>query len=367
MKKDFFSGKTCKSLCITLFSIAILLCATACSSRPALPSPEKLIASADNDLDSGNYANALEKYLEYIGIEPEEAYGYISAADAYIGMDNTAQAISILEEGYKKTVNIRILRKLEELEAGIGSARPTPQGSSAQASSSPSSSYAPTTAPVQEPAIATVLLYTVTEVRVASLTPFTIGGISIIDENGDSDYLAGDGNWFINAECVGIDGQNLIFSAEGKECIIGTDLQFFATKTSSGYELLVEDTANAFPQPIPGQPSDSGVFPIQYEAYGHTYSLTGYTIGANEDGNTTVEFSGNGYDVMSFRNGQWAVPAYGECIAGGKTHSAEYYSIGGAGITFIFSGYIVPETITVKNGDTGELIVSFDVEDTPQQ
>ena len=274
-KTDFNNSKM---LIVLTLCAVMLYCLAACSSAPASPSPEKLIALADNYLDSGDYASALEQYLEYIDIEPEEAYGYISAADAYIGMDDTAKAISILEDGYEKTENRRILRKLDELEALMDSAESAPSGSSAQASAPQSSPSESAAAPAQEPAVAPV---------------------------------------------------------------------------------------EAFPAPTSAQPSESSIFPIQYAAYGNSYSLTSYNIGTNDDGNTTVQFLGSGYQIISFRNGQWAIPAVGECTSGGRTYSAGYYSVDGIGITFIFGSYFEPETITVTNGDTGEVIVSFNVEDHP--
>jgi len=207
-------------------------------------------------------------------------------------------------------------------------------------------------------------VFTVTSVRVASLTPFKFGGIDIVDETGKSDFIAGDATWFENASCTGFDGQNFTFSVDGKECLIGSGLQFAAVKTSSGYTLLADETIVLTPElPVSDEKPEPepGIFPISYTAYNSNYTFTDYSVGKDDDGTTAITLFGSGYQVIPIRDNKARVPAIAGFTSSGVEHRATAYRIENDKLTFFFSVSETPETITITNNDTGDEIVSFDV------
>ena len=104
-----------------------------------------------------------------------------------------------------------------------------------------------------------------------------------------------------------------------------------------------------------------GVFPYSYKAYNNSYSFTGYEIGEDEHGNTEIILSGGGYQVISFRNGNWAIPASCKAEADGKVYQPEYVGVNNMSIFFTFNTSFSPDSFTISNGDTGEVMIVVDV------
>lgn len=102
-------------------------------------------------------------------------------------------------------------------------------------------------------------------------------------------------------------------------------------------------------------------FPVRYTAFNNTFTFTGYSIGTNDDGNTTITMYGSGYETISFRDRRWAIPAVCAAESGGITYYPVLVSNDVASLIFIFDAYFQPEVITLTNGETGELLISITV------
>ncbi len=124
--------------------LSLLLCMvifggmTACN-RELGSGPEITIGLGEDYLDSGDYEAALEQFQRYIGLEPDDEFGYLYAAEAYIGMNDSDQAAAILLDGYDRTASERIQLQLDSLPDSLVAAT-APDLSSAPASSSPPAS-----------------------------------------------------------------------------------------------------------------------------------------------------------------------------------------------------------------------------------
>ena len=119
---------------------------------------------------------------------------------------------------------------------------------------------------------------------------------------------------------------------------------------------------HAEPEPEAAAQSVQNVFPISYKAYGNSYSFYGYKIETDDNGNTKITMSGSGFAIMSFRNGRWAFPAGCVAESGGNQFSPTAIGTAAGELSFIFDTYFSPEKITLTNGDTGEVLVSFNID-----
>ena len=114
----------------------------------------------------------------------------------------------------------------------------------------------------------------------------------------------------------------------------------------------------------------SSVFPVSYTAYTNPYSITGYQIGTDDNGNTTVILYGIGYckvTVNLFGGGGANIPAWCGFESGGETYACLGASAGSDTIEYSFTTSAVPEKITFTHGQTDEILVSFSVADEPQK
>ena len=73
------------------------------------------ISLGEKYLNEENYEEAIVAFKKAIEIEPNTPELYIKLADAYIAKGDTANAISILQEGYEKTQSEKIKTKLDGL------------------------------------------------------------------------------------------------------------------------------------------------------------------------------------------------------------------------------------------------------------
>ena len=108
--------------------------------------------------------------------------------------------------------------------------------------------------------------------------------------------------------------------------------------------------------------SAENIAPVFYSAFGNGYTFTSYEIITDEDdGNTVIIFYGTGYGVISYENDVWGIPAKCEAVSGSATHEAAMVGTMDDRLNFIFDSYIEPETITIINGDTLDIILTVDV------
>jgi len=147
------------------------------------------------------------------------------------------------------------------------------------------------------------------------------------------------------------------------------------TGTISEPEIAVETPAPTTDEPIPvddesvpmaEEPEttpEPEFSPVSYSAYGNGYSITGYDIGTNTDGSTTVILYGNGYNVLPIRDNRIRIPVWASIISDGVEYSSLSCSIDGDQITYEFDFYGTPDMILAVNGETDDIIVSIDVND----
>lgn len=69
-------------------------------------------------LEEGSYEEAIIAFTAAIEIDPKQPEVYLKAAEAYLALDDTDSAISILEQGYEATADQQLLDKERELAKG---------------------------------------------------------------------------------------------------------------------------------------------------------------------------------------------------------------------------------------------------------
>ena len=67
-------------------------------------------------LSEGNYEEAIIAFSAAIEIDPKQPDAYIGASEAYVGIDDTEAAISILEQGLAETNSEAIRDRLDEIK-----------------------------------------------------------------------------------------------------------------------------------------------------------------------------------------------------------------------------------------------------------
>ncbi len=400
-----------KKIIIMLLCVVMLLGMTACGKEPS-PGPEKTIGLGEGYLDDRKFQLAFEQFLRYIDMEPEDEYGYLYAAEAYIGMNDIDKAVDILEKGYVKTGSERIQKELDVLSASAvteAASEPSSENASAATSEDTVQNASddmghPVAVELQDGEV----LYTgildcsqAESFRVSfilsadrknihdikfELTDFKASvqnGIetTTVDFADITETYNGVYPIDFEAENLNINIFNsitfLVLNFEGDSAYIELNYVYYSHDNGTTPVEIPFDTMNGDLkiETVPAlsettdsaEPSGSDVFPIQYEAYGNPYSITGYTIGMDDAGNTTVTIWGDGYDVLHFGPGGAAAAAGCEFEAGGKTFEYSGASISGGSMVFTFDTSVTPEAITVTNGDTGNEVVSFLVADEPQR
>ena len=66
-------------------------------------------------LSEGNYEEAIIAFAAAIEIDPKQPDAYLKASEAYMEMEDTEKAISILEEGLAETDSEEIQNRLDEI------------------------------------------------------------------------------------------------------------------------------------------------------------------------------------------------------------------------------------------------------------
>ena len=130
--------------------------------------------------------------------------------------------------------------------------------------------------------------------------------------------------------------------------------------------------------------AEASVFPQAYTAYDSEYSFTGYAFYPSADSFLIVRAYGEGYQAGGFTiysilfkpkqaqgkragvNGQF-LPAWCECVYQGEKYDEAYISVHDGYVSFRFqTDYFTPDSITLYNAETGEVIVTFDCVEVPQ-
>ncbi|MCL2089529.1 MAG: DUF5050 domain-containing protein, partial [Oscillospiraceae bacterium] len=101
---------------ISILLIVVLLLFAACSKPASQP------LTAQDFLDLGekylldlDYEQALVQFLKAIEIDPMNPRGYTGAAEAYVGLGDISNAISVLEQGLRATNDRDIESRIQEL------------------------------------------------------------------------------------------------------------------------------------------------------------------------------------------------------------------------------------------------------------
>jgi|GEM_PF-3161796 len=104
--------------------VSCLLCAlmllAACAKPVAPPTASELLNLGERYLLELDYEQAVAQFLAVIEIEPMNARAYIGAAEAYIALGRTDDAIAVLERGYAATGDAEIEEMLQNLSLTIG-------------------------------------------------------------------------------------------------------------------------------------------------------------------------------------------------------------------------------------------------------
>lgn len=110
------------------------------------------------------------------------------------------------------------------------------------------------------------------------------------------------------------------------------------------------------------------VFPASFSAYGESFSITGYRLGTDEEGNTVITSPGINVLMITDLSDISSMKIVLLCSfeSGGKTYKVYKTASKGDTTEFTFETSVVPEKITFTNGETGETVVSFNVADVPQ-
>ena len=129
-------------------------------------------------------------------------------------------------------------------------------------------------------------------------------------------------------------------------------------------EPTAESTPEPTQEPTPVPAFESDVFPIIYEAYEKTYTYTGYKIGTNDEGKTTVTLYGSGNQLEGPIN-EWNGVPFVEILANGETYSWDNIGNGEA-MLYTFDTTETPEKIILTQGNTGDMLAEFIVANEPQ-
>lgn len=102
--------------------VLIVLAAVALSAGFFLnKNPEKQLAAqlelGNRYLEEMDYEQAVVAFTKAIEIDPMNTEAYLGLSDAYAGLGDMEQAISVLETGYELTQDERLRERLEELQA----------------------------------------------------------------------------------------------------------------------------------------------------------------------------------------------------------------------------------------------------------
>ena len=101
---------------LTVFLILVLLAACSTGSKASLA---ELLDLGEKYLLELNYEQAVVQFLKVIEVEPMNPRGYTGVAEAYMGLDQTENAIDALKLGFQRTGDNNIKDMLKELGVDV--------------------------------------------------------------------------------------------------------------------------------------------------------------------------------------------------------------------------------------------------------
>ena len=116
------------------------------------------------------------------------------------------------------------------------------------------------------------------------------------------------------------------------------------------------------------EPVKPPVLPVSYTAHSNSYSVKDYKVENDDSGNTVITLYGSyGKLAIDPLKGGIKVPAWCEFESEGVSYKSLEINVHKEFMQYSFDVAYAPEIITVTNGETGDVIVSFVVSDTPQK
>jgi len=115
---------------ILTLTLAFAILLTSCAApAPVPPTASELLDIGERYLLELDYEQAVAQFLAVIEIEPMNARAYIGAAEAYVALGHTDDAIAVLERGLAATGDTEISAMLERLrnDDGADTADETPK------------------------------------------------------------------------------------------------------------------------------------------------------------------------------------------------------------------------------------------------
>jgi hypothetical protein len=91
--------------------------------------------------------------------------------------------------------------------------------------------------------------------------------------------------------------------------------------------------------------SNQDVFPLSFSAYDNSYSISSFSVGTSEDGDTTVEASGSGFGVLPMRDGRFMVPVSCAIIVDGVEIEWSTATTSSDGIEWEFDSTGTPDLV----------------------
>ncbi|GHV34396.1 hypothetical protein FACS18949_10370 [Clostridia bacterium] len=129
---------TMKKILALLIALVLVFSLVSCTKPVPVASAAELLSLGEKYLLELDYEQAIVQFLGVIEIEPMNVRAYLGAAEAYIGLGRTDDAIAILQQGFDATGDAEIAAKLAELT------EPEP---------TPTATYIPEATPTKEPTI----------------------------------------------------------------------------------------------------------------------------------------------------------------------------------------------------------------------
>ena len=102
---------------IVVTTVSLALLAACAAPAPTPPSASELLNLGERYMLELDYEQAVAQFLAVIEIEPMNARAYIGAAEAYIALGRTDDAVAVLERGLDATGDAGISAMLAALEA----------------------------------------------------------------------------------------------------------------------------------------------------------------------------------------------------------------------------------------------------------
>ena len=118
MNSETKEGKKRKSIIIVIFALLVTLIAAGIGVTIYNMPANRLSRQLDlgeKYLEEQNYEQAVVEFDKAIAIDPMNERAYIGKAEAYVGMGDYKQALSILKEGYGLLGSEKIYDKMQEI------------------------------------------------------------------------------------------------------------------------------------------------------------------------------------------------------------------------------------------------------------